>query len=89
MDQLARREPLFQCEVCLLFSYFPMLVIDFGAVGSYPIPVCGDCMTREDKTSLVLLCAVNNLKRYLSPKIIVARIYEVLAEFHELPQQGS
>ena len=88
MDQPAKREPLFDCSVCLEPSYQPKPEIDFGKAGQRELTVCGECLRKGDAEK-VFDRIVQEFFGFFPVKLITEVIYKTLVEYRQPPQQGS
>ena len=88
MDEPKPRPVLFDCLVCLNPSYLPEPEVDFGTWGKFKIPVCGGCMQTGDKDKIISV-AVYKLTPFIPPKLIEARMEDVLVDYREPLRQGA
>lgn len=89
MDQPEPRKPIFTCLICLNSTYYPEIEIDYGKYGKRKLKVCGECMRDREKAGFIVHHAVEYLLGDIPRDVVTAKVYEVLAEYHEPPRQGS
>jgi hypothetical protein len=89
MSDPAKRKPVFICLICLEPSYYSEIEIDFEKYGERKFKICGECMRDEDKSGFIVHHVAERLLGDVPTDIVAARVYEVLSEYHQPPQQGS